>query len=334
MDQRSHEPSMNARADRPSKYVTETQMPRLDLWAKLAERRKPASFELETTARCNNDCRHCYINLPENDAEAEAKELTLSETLDIARQATELGAVWCLVTGGEPLLRDDFADLYLGLKKLGLLVSVFTNACLVTPEHVELFGRYPPRDIEVTVYGATEATYERVTRRKGSFAAFRRGLDLLLDGGVPVRLKAMALRSNVHEFDEMAAFCRKHTKDYYRFDPLIHLRYDGDPRRNEEIRGERLTPREIAELERRDPERLSYMREHCHELIEDSPGVGRSQRPLHVRSGARVLHRHLRRPLAPVLGPGSPRLRLRSAFRQPEGGMVRVHPLRTEPALL
>ena len=106
-----------------------------------------------------------------------------------------MGAVWCLLTGGEPLLRDDFEELYLGLKRLGLLVSVFTNACLVTPAHVELFRRYPPRDIEVSVYGATRETYERVTRRPGSYDAFVRGLDLLLASGVPVRLKAMALRS-------------------------------------------------------------------------------------------------------------------------------------------
>ena len=54
-----------------------------------------------------------------------------------------MGALWCLLTGGEPLLREDFAEIYLGLKRLGLLVSVFTNACLVTPEHVELFQKVP-----------------------------------------------------------------------------------------------------------------------------------------------------------------------------------------------
>ncbi len=140
----------------------------MGLWGRLAGKRVPVSFELEITARCNNDCRHCYINLEASDRAAQKAELSASEILDIARHAVELGAVWCLVTGGEPLLRADFAEIYMGLKRLGLLVGVFTNACLVTPAHVELFRKYPPRDLEVSVYGVTQETYETVSRCPGS----------------------------------------------------------------------------------------------------------------------------------------------------------------------
>jgi radical SAM protein with 4Fe4S-binding SPASM domain len=233
------------------------------LWDKLKERRRPLSFDLEITARCNNDCRHCYIALPAGDRAARAAELSTAELLDIAGQAAELGAMWCLLTGGEPLLREDFEEVYLALKRLGLLVSLFTNACLVTPAHAELLRRYPPRDLEVSVYGATRETYERVTRRPGSWDAFVRGLDLLMGSGVPVRLKAMALRSNAHELAEMSAFCRAHTKDYYRFDPLLHLRFDGDAARNEEIFAERLSPEEVVAVERADEERFGALERGC-----------------------------------------------------------------------
>ena len=142
---------------------------------------------------------------------------------------------------------------------------MFTNACLVTAEHVELFRSYPPRDIEVSVYGATRETYEAVTRRPGSYDAFVRGLDLLLGSGVPVRLKAMALRSTVHELDEISRFCRERTVDYYRFDPLLHLRFDGDPARNAEIRAERLSAAEVVAVERADAERFGALRRGCAE---------------------------------------------------------------------
>ena len=105
------------------------------LWEKLAARRTPLDFGLEITARCNNACRHCYIALPAADLVAKRKELSLDQVLDIADQAVDLGVVWCLITGGEPLLRADFAEVYLGLKRKGLLLSLFTNACLVTDEH-------------------------------------------------------------------------------------------------------------------------------------------------------------------------------------------------------
>jgi len=237
------------------------------LWEKTKKKRTLLSFDMEVTARCNNNCRHCYINLPAQDKTAKAKELSFGEIRTIADEAVSLGALWCLITGGEPLLREDFSDIYVYLKKKGLLLSVFTNATLITKEHIELFKKYPPRDIEVSVYGTTEETYERVSRKPGSFRAFTRGLDALIENGIKVRFKAMALRSNVHEMTEIARFCRERTKDYFRFDPFLHLRFDGNPRRNEEIRSERLSPEEIVAVERSDPERFQSLEKGCDKLI-------------------------------------------------------------------
>lgn len=239
-----------------------------ELGAKLREGRLPYSFELELTARCNLDCRHCYVNRPADDRAAAAAELSAEEILGLGRQAVDLGALWCTLTGGEPLLRPDFEEIYLGLKRLGLLVSVYTNATIINDQHIALFRAYPPRDLEVTVYGVTAATYESVTRRPGSYGRFRAGLDRLLDAGLKVRLKAMALRSTLAEMEDIARFCRARTKDYFRFDPLLHLRTDRNPARNAEILSERLTPSEIARLERDDPERFPALEKKCDRLVE------------------------------------------------------------------
>jgi len=254
-------------------------------WDRSLAHGAPLSFDIELTARCPNDCRHCYINLPAADAAARDRELTLPEIGRIAGEAVDLGAFWCLITGGEPLLRDDFPDIYLALKRKGLLVSVFTTGGLVRPEHVELFRRYPPRDIEITVYGVTRETYERVTRRPGSFAAFQRGLDMLLAAGVRVRLKAMAMRSNAHELPAIAEFCRARTKDYFRFDPLLHARYDRNAARNAEIRAERLTPAELVALERADAERARAMEKSCHTLIQEPSGHAHCDHLFHCGTG-------------------------------------------------
>ena len=266
-------------------FVSHGRLPDFALWEKIGNRRVPAEFTLEVTARCNNDCRHCYINLPAGDQPAQQKELSLAEITAIAGQAVELGALWCLVTGGEPLLRLDFAEVYLALKRKGLLVSVFTNACLINAEHVRLFKQYSPRSIEVTVYGITQETYERVTRRPGSFAAFRRGLQLLLDNGIKVRLKAMALRSNVHELPAIAAFCRQYAPDYFRFDPLLNLRYDQDAVRNEEIRQERLSAAEIVAIEQADEERAESLVRSCDGLIVPEFAESQSDHFFHCGAG-------------------------------------------------
>jgi radical SAM protein with 4Fe4S-binding SPASM domain len=94
-----------------------------------------------------------------------------------------------------------------------------------------------------------------------------RDLDRLFACGVKVRLKAMALCSNVQELAAIARFCRERTKDYFRFDPLLHLRFDGNARRNTEIRAERLSPGAIVAIERADEERFASRVKACDKLI-------------------------------------------------------------------
>ena len=79
--------------------------------------RLPLEGIIDLTYRCNNNCRHCYINLAVNDQQAKAAELSFMEIKKIIDQSLELGALWCLITGGEPLLREDFFDIYLYIKK-------------------------------------------------------------------------------------------------------------------------------------------------------------------------------------------------------------------------
>jgi radical SAM protein with 4Fe4S-binding SPASM domain len=255
-------------------FVVRRPLSGFGLWEKMAGGRAVFSFDYEATARCNLDCRHCYISRPARDRAARTRELGVGEIGRIAAEAAARGAVWCLITGGEPLLRKDFFDIYQAILSKGLLVSLFTNATLVTDEHVRFFRKFPPRDIEVTVYGVTKETYDRVTRTRGSFDAFRRGLDRLLASGVTIRLKAMALRSNKHEIAAIGDFCRARTKDYYRFDPHLHLRFDRDEARNAIIRAERLSPREIARLERLDPERFGALTAACGDLLPADPAEG------------------------------------------------------------
>ena len=89
----------------------------LHLWEKRRKKRNVFSFELEITARCNNNCRYCYINFPAGDRNILKRELTFREIKSIADQAVSLGALWSLLTGGEPLLREDFLDIYIIARK-------------------------------------------------------------------------------------------------------------------------------------------------------------------------------------------------------------------------
>ena len=122
-------------------------------------------LDIELTERCNNNCIHCYINQPANDQEIKERELSTAEIQGILKEAVSLGCLTVRFTGGEPLLREDFEELYLAARRLGLKVMIFTNATLITPRLAGLLARIPPREtMEVSVYGMRKRSYEAVSR--------------------------------------------------------------------------------------------------------------------------------------------------------------------------
>jgi MoaA/NifB/PqqE/SkfB family radical SAM enzyme len=162
---------------------------------------------IELTERCNNDCIHCCISQPVNDEDVRRREMTSEQVKGVLQQAADLGCLQAHFTGGEPLLRPDFEELYLFARRLGMKVLLFTNARLITPHLGELFARIPPLEpIQITVYGMRQESYEAVTCAPGSFCEFRRGVNLLLERRVPFIVKSALLPPNLHEIDEFEAW--------------------------------------------------------------------------------------------------------------------------------
>lgn len=166
-----------------------------------------AQLDIELTERCNNNCIHCCINLPASDDAARAMESTRDDIRDILNQAASLGALQVRFTGGEPLLRPDFEELYLFARRLGLMVRLFTNGRLISPGLADLLARVPPLlPIEITVYGMEEQSYEAVSRVKGSFEQFRQGIEMLLQRNVNFVVKSALLPPNRHEVEAFQAW--------------------------------------------------------------------------------------------------------------------------------
>jgi len=160
-------------------------------------------LDIELTERCNNACMHCYINLPAGDLGAKQRELKTEQWKDILQQAADLGALSVRFSGGEPLLREDFMEIYLYTRRLGIAVYLFTNARLITAEIADSFARIPPlRPIEISVYGMHPETYDAVACTPGAFAEFKRGVALLLEREVPFVVKSVLLPPNKADQDE------------------------------------------------------------------------------------------------------------------------------------
>jgi radical SAM protein with 4Fe4S-binding SPASM domain len=169
---------------------------------------------------------HCYSNLPIKDQTERQKEISATEHMRILDEIAAAGCLWVLFTGGEIFVRKDFLDIYTHAKKLGFLITLFTNGTLITPDIADYLAELPPFYIEITLYGRTRQTYEQVTGVPGSFDRCMRGIRLLVARNLPLKLKSMALTVNRGEISEMKRFVEKDLGLEFRFDAFVNPRYD------------------------------------------------------------------------------------------------------------
>lgn len=203
----------------------------VDFIGKLREKfrdlRVPLSGSIELTHRCNLNCIHCYLRGGLRDSHARSMEMSTTRVLSLIDEITSAGCLFLLITGGEPLLRGDFADIYRQAKKNGLVVNLFTNGTLIDEEILDLFEELPPRVVDISLYGATPDTADKITGVPGSYRKCIQSVRKLLDRGVCVQLKTILMTCNRHELEAM----EKMAGDLgvkFRFDAAIYPRHNGD----------------------------------------------------------------------------------------------------------
>ncbi len=219
-------------------------------------RRAPVEVSIEVTHRCPLECQHCYNNLPMSDPEARRQEMTFEEHVHLLDELVEMGCLWILYTGGEIFARKDFLGIYTEAKKRGFLITLFTNGTMITPRIADHLAEYRPFAIEITLYGATRETYEKLTQIPGSFERCMRGIRLLQQRGLPLKLKTVPTTINVHEVFEMKRFVEQDLGVEFKFDPLLNPRTDC----SQSPLAVRLSPEQVVQLDFRDPVRKAEYR--------------------------------------------------------------------------
>ncbi len=218
------------------------------LHQRVGNQRIPLSGSLEVTLRCNLRCQHCYIP-PHTRSNRQNKELSYTEIIRILDEVVDAGCLWLLLTGGEPMLRKDFLDIYTYARRKGLILTLFTNGTLLTSRIADTLAELRPFNIEITLYGATQETYERVTGIPGSYSRCRQGIDMLLERKLPLGLKTLVLTLNYYELEEMKTLAHALGVNF-RFDTVVHSALDGSDRPI----ALRLTPQQVVALDKADLE--------------------------------------------------------------------------------
>jgi radical SAM protein with 4Fe4S-binding SPASM domain len=217
----------------------------LALHSRLADKRAPMEVSLEVTRRCPLECQHCYNNLPMGDLGARNRELSKEEYVAVLDELAEMGVLWLLFTGGEIFARKDFLEIYTYAKQKGFLITLFTNGILINEKIADYLREFPPFAIEITLYGRTKETYEALTAMPGSYDRCMRGIRLLLDRKLPLKLKTVGTSINKHEVIAMKEFAEQELGVEFKFDSLINPRIDC----SSAPLGVRMSPEDVVALD-------------------------------------------------------------------------------------
>lgn len=223
------------------------------LYNQAASLRVPLDGAIELTARCNLACAHCYC-VPDSKNE----ELNYSQICRIIDEITQAGCLWLTLTGGEPLMRKDFQEIYLYAKKKGLIINLFTNAALLTPEIADCLKEYKPHVTEITLYGITPQTYQAVTGHADAFKRAIEGINLLRERGIQIRLKTTVTTQNAQELLQIKAYAKALGLSF-RFDAQINPKIDSSKTPCKL----RLPPEKAVELELTDELQKKSWDEFC-----------------------------------------------------------------------
>ncbi len=167
-----------------------------------APARIPVDGTFELTVRCNLHCKMCLFRHDDSEnSEIRAAELSADQWIDLARQAAEAGTFSLLLTGGEPMLRPDFCEIYEGIYKQGFILTLYTNATLVTPEIMEVLHRCPPNKIGVTIYGASPETYEKVCGDAKAYERMIHGVKELQTLPSILDFRTTVIKDNCEDLD-------------------------------------------------------------------------------------------------------------------------------------
>ena len=165
---------------------------------KWEEKRYPYSALIELTPKCNMNCIHCYLQ--EHHIEQEMSYKHIIEILDILYDE---GILFLTFTGGEIFTRKDFIDIYLYAKKRGFMVELFTNGALLTDEIVKVLKKYPPILVDVSIYGASETTYKKITKCHNMFEKVIENCKKMIKNNIRVALRTPVLTYTLDEIEEM-----------------------------------------------------------------------------------------------------------------------------------
>ncbi len=155
------------------------------------------------TSRCNLECAHCYISA--GPSESAAGELTTDECFRIADEILALNpSPMFILSGGEPLLREDLPQIAAYASERGATVVVGTNGTLLTDERIEELKAAGVTGVAISVESLDFKYHDRFRRGHGSLEATLAAVDRLGEHGLDFVIQTTLTKGNRDELRALA----------------------------------------------------------------------------------------------------------------------------------
>ena len=133
----------------------------------------------------------------------QGKLLTVDEWTKIAKECKDKGTLFILLTGGEPLMYPKFKELYKSISQLGIVLTINTNGTLINNEIIDLWKEYPPRRVNISLYGSSNETYKRLCNNPKGFDQTLSAIKKCVEAKIQVKVNYTINAQNYDDLDKV-----------------------------------------------------------------------------------------------------------------------------------
>ncbi|MBW1802221.1 MAG: heme b synthase [Deltaproteobacteria bacterium] len=154
----------------------------------------------EVTRRCNLSCVHCRASAEKGPYPG---ELDTQKCIEILNQIAAVEKPIVILTGGEPLLREDIFDLARHGNRLGMRMVMATNATIITPETTKEIAASGIKRISISIDGAGEDQHDHFRQVPGAFKRSMEGIDLIKKAGIEFQINTTVTKHNLNQVPDI-----------------------------------------------------------------------------------------------------------------------------------
>jgi radical SAM protein with 4Fe4S-binding SPASM domain len=165
------------------------------------ERFVPLVVSYNVTRRCNLKCSHCYINATPDQQLPD--ELTTEESKRVIDQIAEVSRPLLILSGGEPLLRNDIYELVKYGAQKGLRMGLGSNGTLIDGAAAKKLSEAGIKTVSVSLDSHIAAQHDEFRGVPGAWDKAINAIKVLRENDVLVQVNTTLTQENYDQIDDI-----------------------------------------------------------------------------------------------------------------------------------